>query len=130
MDNEETKLDMNSILVSTKKKLGPSQDYTHFDPELIDYINGFFLDLKQLGVGPKEGFFISDETSTWDDFMSSGVIVNAVKTWMYLKVKLVFDPPTSSGAIDSINRQIDKLEWRMNHEAEYGQEDSEVNQNG
>ena len=128
MDNEETKIDMNSILISTKKKLGPSQEYTHFDPELIDFINGCFLDLSQLGVGPKEGFSISDSSSVWTDFMSEGIVLNAVKTWLYLKVRLVFDPPANSSAVDSINKQIDKLEWRMNVEVDTDSSKEEVTQ--
>lgn len=107
---------MDSILTSIKKLLGPSADYTHFDPDIIMHINTVLMTLNQIGVGPKNGFIIEDDTSTWADFLpDAGIIqLEAVKSYMYLKVKLLFDPPLSSAVMESINRQISELEWRLN----------------
>lgn len=112
-------IDVNeSILTSIKKLLGPTEEYDAFDPDIIMHINSLFLTLQQIGIGPNEGFFISDKTSVWSDFVSDKVLVNAVKIYMYLKVKLLFDPPLSSSAVDSINRQISEYEWRINEYAD------------
>lgn len=111
---------MESILTSIKKMLGISEEYEHFDPDLIMHINSVFLILTQLGVGPKEGFIIEDETAEWLDFIEDPVKMQAVKSYMYLKVKLLFDPPLSSSALESANRLISEFEWRLNLEAEQG----------
>lgn len=112
-------IDVNeSILTSIKKLLGPTEEYDAFDPDIIMHINSLFLTLQQIGIVPNEGFFISDKTSVWSDFVSDKVLVNAVKIYMYLKVKLLFDPPLSSSAVDSINRQISEYEWRINEYAD------------
>lgn len=111
-------IDVNeSILTSIKKLLGSPEEYEPFDNDIIMNINALFLTLNQIGVGPEEGFFILDKSSVWSDFVSDKVLANAVRIYMYLKVKLVFDPPASSSAIDSINRQIDEYEWRINEYA-------------
>lgn len=104
---------MESILISIKKLLGITEDYTHFDDDIIMHINTVFLNLTQIGVGPEEGFFIEDETDLWVDFIEDAVHLQAVKTYLYLKVRLLFDPPLSSAVIESINRQISELEWRI-----------------
>lgn len=104
---------MDSILNSIKKLLGIGEEYKHFDSDIIMHINSVLMILNQIGVGPSDGFSISDETSTWDDFTNGMLSVEAVKTYVYLKVKLVFDPPSSSSVIESINRQISELEWRL-----------------
>lgn len=109
---------MESILNSIKKMLGPSADYDHFDPDIIMHINTVFMTLTQLGVGPPEGFYIEDDTTTWLEFIPELTKLQAVKTYIYLKVKLVFDPPQSSAVIESMNKQIAELEWRLNHAAE------------
>lgn len=106
-------MDTESILDSTKAKLGIVYDYTIFDAQIIDYINSTFLDLNQLGVGSEDGFSIEDNLSTWDEFVSNTLLMNAVKSYVYLKVRLLFDPPSNSGVVDAINKQIDKLEWRL-----------------
>lgn len=103
---------MNSILTSIKKLLGISADYTHFDEDLIIQINSAFSALTQLGVGPEEGFEIQDATTTWTEFMDDPRL-NFAKTYVQIKVKLAFDPPTSSALIDSYNRQLDELTWRL-----------------
>lgn len=105
---------MESILTSIKKLLGIEEEYIQFDDDIIMHINSVFLNLTQLGVGPVDGFFIEDDTATWDDFIGDDTQLQAVKTYMYLKVKLLFDPPLSSSVIESINRMISELEWRLN----------------
>ncbi len=109
---------MESILTSIKKLLGITDEYEHFDQDIVMHINSVFTDLRQIGVGPEEGFFIEDETSVWTDFITEPGKMESVKTYMYLRVKLLFDPPTSSSVIESINRQIEKFEWRLNVAAE------------
>jgi hypothetical protein len=105
---------MESILTSIKKLLGITAEYTHFDTDLIVHINSVLMVLNQLGVGPEEGFFIEDESSSWVDFLGDNTNIELVKTYVYLKVKLLFDPPLSSAAIDSTNRLISEFEWRLN----------------
>lgn len=109
---------MESILTSIKKLLGIEEEYTHFDPEIIMHINSVFIDLKQLGVGPSEGFAITDATDSWSDFTDDEVNYQAVKTYIYMKVKLIFDPPTSSAVIEAFNKRIAEIEFRLNVEAE------------
>lgn len=106
---------MDSILTSIKKLLGIEEDYEHFDSDIIIHINSVFAILTQLGVGPPEGFSISDKSSTWDSFLGSdNRQLSDVRTYVYLKVRLIFDPPTSSAVIDSINRLVGEFEWRLN----------------
>lgn len=107
---------MDSILTSIKKLLGIAEEYTQFDDDIIMHINTVFLNLTQLGVGPDEGFYIEDDTADWEDFVDteSNTQLNAIKSYMYLKVKLLFDPPLSSSVIESTNRMIAELEWRLN----------------
>ena len=104
---------MESILTSIKKLLGISEEYTHFDADLIMHINSVFLILTQIGVGPSEGFSISDETAKWTDFIQDSIRLGAVKSFMYLKVKLLFDPPSSSSVMEATNKLISELEWRL-----------------
>ena len=103
-----------SILTSIKKMLGVAEDYTEFDEDITTHINSVFLNLTQLGVGPEEGFMIEDDTSVWEDFINDSIRLQAVKTYMYLKVKLLFDPPLSSSVTESFTRMIAELEWRLN----------------
>ena len=105
---------MDSILTSIKKLLGISEDYTQFDDDLIMHINSVFINLTQLGVGPESGFTIEDEYTEWSDFIKNDAQLQAVKSYMYLKVKLLFDPPLSSSVIESMNRMIAELEFRLN----------------
>ena len=111
---------MESILTSIKKLIGPSAEDTHFDPDIIIHINSVLADLTELGVGPAEGFMIEDDSAFWTDFIDEGSLarLNNVKTYIYLRVKLLFDPPANSAVIESMNKQIDKLEWRLNVAAE------------
>lgn len=105
---------MESILTSIKKLLGISEEYEHFDADLIMHINSVFMILTQLGVGPSEGFRITDESEIWTDFISEPARIDLVKSYMHLKVKLLFDPPSSSAVIESMNRMITEFEWRLN----------------
>lgn len=108
---------MDSILNSVKKKLGIQEDYTHFDEDIIIDINSVFMILNQLGVGPDEPFTIEDEDTYWEDFIDN-TRIEAVKSYMCMKVRLMFDPPTSGFLVDSLNKQIAELEWRMLVQAE------------
>lgn len=105
---------MESILTSIKKLLGITEEYTHFDDDIIIHINTIFMTLTQIGVGPAEGFYIKDKTTTWAQYISDPATLQAVKTYMYLKVKLLFDPPQSSSVAEAYNRQASEIEWRLN----------------
>lgn len=104
---------MESVLTSIKKMLGIVEEYTHFDADLIMHINSVLSILNQIGVGPSEGFSIEDKEDVWTDFIPQSPKLEFVKSYVYMKVKLLFDPPISSAAIDSINRLISELEWRI-----------------
>lgn len=105
---------MDSILTSVKKMLGIPEEYEQFDMDIIMHINSVFMILTQLGVGPEEGFAIADKTDEWDDFIGDNVLLELVKSYVYLKVRLIFDPPQSSSIIEAMNRQINEFEWRIN----------------
>lgn len=109
---------MESILLSIKKLLGITEEYKHFDPDIIMHINTVFDDLSQLGVVPYDDFRIEDETSVWTDYVPDAGMIESIKSYMYLRVKLLFDPPLNSSIIESMNRQIERLEWRINTSAE------------
>ena len=109
---------MESILTSIKKLLGIAEDYEAFDTDIMIHINSVFMILTQLGVGPAKGFRITGVYETWEEFVSDGIVADAVKTYVYLKVRLLFDPPTSSAVMDAINRSISEYEWRLNVAAE------------
>ena len=109
---------MESILNTIKKKLGIAEDYDVFDTDIIVDINSVFSILTQLGVGPTTGFSINDASETWDMFITDDPRLNDVKTYMYMKVRLLFDPPTSSAAIASMEKLISEFEWRLNVAAE------------
>lgn len=104
----------NSILNSTKKILSVPVAVTDFDLDIITHINSVFMVLNQLGLGPTEGFAIEDDTTTWDAFLGTDLRLNAVKTYVFLKVKMAFDPPQTSPLIDAAQRQISEYEWRLN----------------
>lgn len=103
-----------SILTSIKKMLGITEEYTYFDQDIIIHINTVLMILHQLGVGPEKGFSITDSYETWSDFLVDNKNIEAVKTYVYLKVRLLFDPPLSSAVTESINKSINELEWRLN----------------
>lgn len=103
-----------SILTSTKKVLGLDDAYTAFDADVILFINGVFSTLNQLGIGPEDGFSIADKTTTWDAFIGTDKLLNSVKTLMYLRVRLLFDPPQTSYLVTALETQAKELEWRIN----------------
>ena len=110
---------MESILTSIKKMLGIPEEYDHFDPDLIMHINSVLSILTQIGVGPSEGFRIEDDLATWEDFLDNDTDYESVKSYVHLRVKLLFDTSTlSSAVIESMNRMISELEWRLNAIAE------------
>lgn len=106
-----------SILTSIKKLLGIAEDYEHFDQDIIIHINSVFMILRQLGIGPEKGFSINDKSTTWKDYVSDLELIESVKTYVYLKVRLIFDPPTG-GVLEAIKETIQELEWRLNVQAE------------
>lgn len=107
-----------SILDSTKKALGLAGDYDVFDPEIIMHINSVFSILQQLGIGPNEGFMIEGAEATWDTFLRGDKRLNSVKTYVFLKVRLLFDPPATSFLIAAYEKQITELEVRLNLQRE------------
>ena len=109
---------LESILNSVKKMLGLDAEYDAFDTEIIIHINSVFMILQQLGVGPETGFAISDDTAVWTDFIEDDVYLALVKSYMYLKVRMLFDPPQNSALLEAMNSQIAEFEWRLNVNAE------------
>lgn len=107
-----------SILTSIKAQLGIQEEYTAFDQQIIMHINSVLMVLNQLGVGPTAGFIISDKTATWNDFFSSDKNLEATKSYVGMRVRMLFDPPTTSIVAESMNRMINEFEWRLNSEAE------------
>ena len=103
-----------SILTSIKKLMGLTEEYDAFDQDILILINSVLFELEQIGVKGKEGFVLSDKTAVWSDYSDDDRLLNALKPYIYMKTKLTFDPPTSSGALDSMNRIIDRFEWRIN----------------
>lgn len=109
---------MDSILNSIKKLLGGESNSSFFDDDLIIHINSAFTTLSQLGLGPKEGFSISSASDKWSDFIEDVSQHEWIKTYVYLKVKLVFDPPLNSSVIESMKQMISEYEWRLTVRAE------------
>lgn len=106
---------MDSILISVKKSLGITEEYEHFDADILMHINTALMTLAQIGVGPSSGFTVSDKSASWSDFLGDDENrLSGVRTYVFLRVKLVFDPPTSPSAIESLTKQANELEWRLN----------------
>lgn len=103
-----------SILTSIKKLLGLSEEDTSFDQDIIMHINTVFNILAQLGVGPANGFSIEDNSAIWSDYLGEATNLELIKSYIYMKVRLMFDPPTSSILADAMNKNISELEWRIN----------------
>ena len=104
---------MDSILTSIKKTLGIAADYQHFDDQIMLHINSTFSVLHQLGVGPESGFYISDSSATWKDFMGDDPRLNFVKTYVGIRVRLLFDPPVNTSAVKSMEETAQEIEWRI-----------------
>jgi hypothetical protein len=102
-----------SILTSVKKMCGIGEDYTAFDPDILTHTNTVFSTLNQLGIGPENGFMIEDATPTWDAFLGDDIRLNNVKTYTYLRVRMMFDPPQTGPLMDSMKEQIREFEWRL-----------------
>lgn len=107
-----------SILTSIKAQLGIQEEYTAFDQQIIMHINSVLMVLSQLGVGPAAGFAISDKTAVWNDFLASDKNLEATKSYVGMRVRMLFDPPTTSVVADSMNRMINEFEWRLNVKTE------------
>ena len=114
-----------SILNNLKKMLGMDTEFNAFDQDLIIHINSVFMTLHQLGVGPKSVFRISGSTETWSNFLADSRSENdlsAVKDYIYLKLRILFDPPSTSYVLSALESQMKELEWRLNVQAERGEE--------
>lgn len=105
---------MGSILDDVKKMLGLGEWDEAFDAEILMHINSVFMTLNQLGVGPPEGYTVRDRANTWDDFVGDRQDIEAIKSYTYLKVRLLFDPPSSSFVLESIKSMASELEFRLN----------------
>ena len=103
----------NSILNDVKKILGIAADYDAFDTDVMVHINTAFSTLHQLGLGPEDGFMIEDDTSVWGDFLSNDKRLNNIKTYIYLRVRVLFDPPTNGFTLTALREQIQEFEWRL-----------------
>lgn len=109
-----------SILKSIKKVVGLDPDTSDFDSDLITFINSAFFNLRQLGVGPKDGYWITGPENTWDEFSSDESLMSGVRPYIQQKVRLQFDPPTNSFLEQSIRKNIEEYEWRLNIQGEEG----------
>lgn len=108
-----------SILDTIKKLVGIDKDYDVFDTDIIVAINSSFMILNQLGVGPTKPFSIKDSSATWKDFFGDEEIFELAKSYIYLRTKLLFDPPSSGVLHEAVERQISEFEWRMHIQADY-----------
>jgi len=104
---------MDSILTSIKKLLGIEEDYEHFDQDIIVHINSVFFILNQLGVNPSMVFSITDKTKLWSEYLVDNLTLEIVKSYVYLKVRLIFDPPTSSSLLEAMKTTVNEFEWRI-----------------
>ncbi len=108
-----------SILTSTKKVIGIAEDDTTFDLDIIIHINSVFSDLQQIGIGPEDGFMIEDDSAEWDDYLQGDNGLNNVRTYMFLRVRMVFDPPQTSFLLTAMEKQLAQLETRINTHREW-----------
>lgn len=118
MDETATVSIEDSILLSVKKKLGLDPTLTQFDPDIIMAINTSLNILTQLGVGPVEGISISSENDTWDQLIGDEIRLNMVKTYVWLRTRLIFDPPTTNALLASVKEQIEEYEVRLNYQVD------------
>lgn len=106
---------MDIILQSIKKPLGIAQEYTVFDQDIMMHINSVFLTLNELGVGPEAGYQLSNENAAWSEFIDDDpLLLGAVKSYVYQKVRLLFDPPSNAALLEALKASIQEFEWRMN----------------
>lgn len=111
-----------SILISVKKLLGISSEDTSFDLDVLVHINTILTNLIQMGIGPSEGFYVSGTSETWGEFIQNDLLLQQVKSYVYLKVKLLFDPPTNSSMMESFKQLANELEWRL-----FVEKDNQIN---
>ena len=111
--------EQDSILKTIRRMIGPDEDYEHFDTDLIIHINAAFSRLCQLGVGPEKPFHITGVEETWCQFMEHGYL-EEIKTYIYLYVKNIFDPPASSAVMNAYKEQLDKYEWLLKEVGQFG----------
>ena len=109
---------MDSILNDIKQKVGPSADYDHFDVDIVDAINTAFATLTQIGAGPENGFAVTGIDETWDDFTTNKVVKGFVRTYIYNKVRIIFDPPSSSFVLSAMEEMNKELESRISFEVD------------
>jgi hypothetical protein len=107
-----------SILDSVKKVLNLASDYESFDQDIVMHINSVFSTINQLGVGPDAGYMIEDKEALWSDFLEGDLRLNNIRTYMYLRVRMLFDPPTIGYLVEAMKEQIKELEWRINAQRE------------
>lgn len=117
-----------SILTTIKKMLGIEADYDAFDMDIMVNINTVFMTLNQIGVGPKKGFSITSVDQKWKDFLEDETKLEGVKTFIYLKTKLVFDPPTTSFVLEAMRNMANEIEWRLNIESESSETGGETDE--
>lgn len=103
-----------SILTTLKASLGLTEDDTNFDPELIMHTNSVLSTFNQLGLGPDEGYAITDKDQTWEDFLGNELRYNDAKSLLYLRVRMLFDPPTVGYVVTAYEKLIDEAVWRLN----------------
>ena len=103
-----------SILDSIKKLIGIEDTETYFDSDIVTGVNSAFSSLNQIGIGLDDGFSISDNTKVWNNYLTDVRTLELVKSYVHLKTKLLFDPPSSSSIVDIINKEISEFEWRLN----------------
>lgn len=115
-----------SILLTIKQMLGIPSEYTVFDDELVVFINSVLSALHQLGVGPENGFAISGENEQWDEYIGDSQLYENVKTYIYLKVRMMFDPPSSSYVLEAFKNQASEIEWRIYVQADEDRDDGNV----
>lgn len=108
-----------SILVTIKKMLGLAADYDAFDTDIIIFINSAMMVLQQNGVGPTAGFTVTGSNEKWSDFLPSDIYLESVKQYIYLDVKMTFDPPANSFVMEAYQKKKDELEWRLREQAEF-----------
>jgi len=111
--------EVNSILLSVKKVLGLGGDNADFDTDVLIHLNSVLSIVQQLGVGPEDGYYVTSEDQTWEDYLGEGnPHINMIKSYICAKVRLLFDPPVSSAVMESLNRTCTEFEWRANVAAE------------
>ncbi len=109
---------MESILISIKKMLGLTEEYDVFDADILTHINSTMFTLSQLGVNDGETFIVTDMTSTWDDYIPNKKLQSIIKTYIFMKTRYLFDPPTHSYVMDAMKNTMLELEWRIKIEIE------------